>query len=149
LRTANLSTKQYIAADEAAAWKAGWDFVRESPTRSLILSGRKLLEFWSPKPDAVTEGPANGGTAKDWISVLSYTPVLLLAVTGIYLLRSQTRRLLPIYAYILTFTAVHAVLLPTTRYRLPLDFFLIIFAAYALKRSSERFALRTHRSARD
>jgi 4-amino-4-deoxy-L-arabinose transferase-like glycosyltransferase len=147
LRRANLSTKQYIAADEAAAWKAGWEFVRESPTRSLILSGRKILEFWSPKPDAVTAGPANGGPAKDWISILSYTPVLLLAIAAIYLLRPQTRRFLPIYAYILTFTAVYAVLLPTTRYRLPLDFFLIIFAAYALKRGSELFALPTRRSA--
>jgi 4-amino-4-deoxy-L-arabinose transferase-like glycosyltransferase len=148
LNGANLSAEQYIAADEAAAWKAGWDFVSESPTRSVMLSGRKILEFWSPKPDATTAGRANGGAARDWISILSYTPILLLAIVGMKLLAPQTRRLLPIYAYILTFTSVYAVFLPTTRYRLPLDFFLIILAAYTLRRGSELFARRARGSPR-
>ena len=139
LSGANLSEAQYIAADEAAAWEAGWDFVSESPARSVMLSARKVLEFWSPKPDAVTGGLANGGAARDLIAILSYTPVLLLAIVGMMLLARQTRRLLPVYAYLLTFTAVYAVFLPTTRYRLPLDFFLIIFAAYTLKRVGQLF----------
>jgi len=107
------------------------------------------LELWSPTPDATTAGRANGGGLKDWISISSYTPVLLLAVVGIILLARQTRRLLPIYGYFLTFTAVYAVFLPTTRYRLPLDFFLIIFAAYALKRGGEIITLRFRRSAHE
>jgi 4-amino-4-deoxy-L-arabinose transferase-like glycosyltransferase len=148
LSTANLSTEQYIAADEAAGWKAGWDFVRESPRRSALLSVRKVLEFWNPQPDATTAGRANGGAARDWISIVSYTPVLLLALVGMRLSAPQTGRLLPIYAYILTFTGVYAVFLPTTRYRLPLDFFLIIFAANSLKRASDLIALRARRPAR-
>jgi 4-amino-4-deoxy-L-arabinose transferase-like glycosyltransferase len=142
LQAANLSMKQSIAADEAAGWRNGWAFIRESPARAVTLSVRKVLEFWSPKPDAVTTGPANGGSAKDWIAVSTYTPILLLAIAGIQLSAHQARRLLPIYAYFLTFTAVYAVFLPTTRYRLPLDFFVIIFAAYALKRGSDLFAFR-------
>jgi 4-amino-4-deoxy-L-arabinose transferase-like glycosyltransferase len=142
LQAAHLSMRQSIAADEAASWRNGWAFIRESPARSLRLSVRKVLEFWSPKPDPVTTGPANGGSAKDWIAVLSCTPILLLAIVGIQLSAHQARRLLPIYAYLLTFTAAYAVFLPTTRYRLPLDFFVIIFAAYALKRGSDLFALR-------
>jgi len=148
LRSSNLRPEQYIAAHEAAAWKAGWDFVSESPARSVMLSARKALEFWSPKPDAATGGRANGGAARDWIAILSYPPVLLLAIVGMMLSARQTRRLLPVYAYILTFTVVYAVFLPTTRYRLPLDFFLMIFAAYTLKRGSELFTRRARGSAR-
>jgi len=149
LAAANLSDRQAIAAYEAASWRAGWQFVRESPLRSAVLSVRKVLELWSPTPDATTAGRANGGGLKDWISISSYTPVLLLAVVGIILLARQTRRLLPIYGYFLTFTAVYAVFLPTTRYRLPLDFFLIIFAAYAHKRGGEIITLRFRRSAHE
>jgi 4-amino-4-deoxy-L-arabinose transferase-like glycosyltransferase len=148
LQEANLGEEQSIAADEAASWKAGWDFIGESPARSLLLSGRKILEFWSPIPDATTAGRAHGGAARDWVSILSYTPILLLAIVGISLLTPQTRRLLPIYAYLLTFTAVYAVFLPTTRYRLPLDFFLIILAAYTLNRGSELFVRRARESSR-
>jgi 4-amino-4-deoxy-L-arabinose transferase-like glycosyltransferase len=147
LRAAHLSVKRSIAADEAAGWRNGWAFIRDSPARTVILSLRKILEFWSPKPDAVTTGRANAGSAKDWIAILSYTPMLLLAILGIGLSAQQARRLLPIYAYFLTFTAVYAVFLPTTRYRLPLDFFLIIFAASALKRGCELLTLRGSRAA--
>jgi 4-amino-4-deoxy-L-arabinose transferase-like glycosyltransferase len=148
LRSSNLSPEQSIAAHEAAAWKAGWDFVSESPARSVVLSARKVLEFWSPIPDAATGGRASGGAARDWIAIWSYTPVLLLAIVAMMLSARQTRRLLPLYAYILTFTVVYAVFLPSTRYRLPLDFFLIIFAAYTLKRGSELFTRRARGSAR-
>jgi hypothetical protein len=135
---AHLSDRDYIAADEAMSWHAGWEFVRESPGRSVLLSLKKVAEFWGPKPDATSTGAANGGDAKDWISVATYGPVLLLAMIGALLARRQFLHLSPIYAYAAIFTAVYAVYLPTTRYRLPLDFFLIIFAAYGLKCGLDR-----------
>src|SRR5450759_4179212 len=75
----------------------------------------------------------HGSAARDWIAVLSYTPVLILALFGLALSRSAWRRFLPVYAYVAAFAAAYTVFLPTTRYRLPLDFFLIIFAAYTLR----------------
>jgi 4-amino-4-deoxy-L-arabinose transferase-like glycosyltransferase len=148
LREANLTEKEYIAADERAGWKFGWNFVRESPTRSVELSVRKVAEFWGPMPDASTAGNAYGGSARDWISIVSYTPILMLAIAGAFFLVRQARLLLPIYAYMFAFTAVYSVFLPTTRYRLPLDFFLILFAAYALKHASETLKMRTQQVVR-
>ncbi len=146
LHAEGLSDAQWIAAEEAASWRAGWAFVRASPARAVRLGLRKLLELWSPLPDAVTPVAGRVGAAKAWASALTYVPVLLLALGGVVLLRRERRRLLPLYAYILTFSAVYSVYLPTTRYRLPIDFFLMMFAAYALCRGAE--AVVGHRSGR-
>ena len=49
--------------------------------------------------------------------------------------KDHWRKLLPIYAFILIFVAPFAIFLPTTRYRLPIDFLFAIFASYALLRA--------------
>ncbi len=64
----------------------------------------------------------------------SYVPILILAVIGVIMSRAKWRELGPIYAYMLTFAVTYCIFLPTTRYRLPLDFFLIIFCAYAISK---------------
>jgi hypothetical protein len=46
----------------------------------------------------------------------------------------------------LAFTAVYSVFLPSTRYRLPLDFFLILFAAYAINQVGEYLKMRTQQA---
>jgi hypothetical protein len=137
LQAAHLSEQQAILAEEAASWAAGWDFVRAAPGREALLAARKVLELWSPTPDVSTHGTYNGGEPQKWISILSYTPLLLLALYGAFLLRHELWRLLPIYAYAATFTAVYAVFLPTTRYRLPLDFFLVVLAAFVIAQRCE------------
>lgn len=129
-----LSEKDYIAADEAASWANGLRFVRETPGEFAILALRKQLELWSPNPDAVNSGRAYGGSERGWIAMASYVPILVFATIGVIMSRAKWRQLGPIYAYILVFALTYCVFLPTTRYRLPLDFFLIIFGAYALAR---------------
>lgn len=131
---ANLTSTQKIALEDRAAWDNGKHFLAESPARTAGLTVRKFLQFWTPVPDAVTNKGTYGGSAVTWISVLSYVPVLILGLVGLVLSRRRWRELLPIYAYFGVFTAVYCVFLPTTRYRLPLDFFLILFSAYALTR---------------
>jgi hypothetical protein len=46
-------------------------------------------------------------------------------------MKKCARRIYPIAAYFIALTAPYCVFLPSTRYRLPLDFFLILFAAFA------------------
>jgi hypothetical protein len=59
--------------------------------------------------------------------------VLVLACAGLILsARHHWRRLVPIYAFMVTFIAPFAVFLPTMRYRLPLDYLLILFASVPL-----------------
>jgi 4-amino-4-deoxy-L-arabinose transferase-like glycosyltransferase len=130
-----LTTDQRVALEDEANWQKGKQFLLESPVRTATLAVRKFLQFWSPIPDAVSNRDESGGSgATTWISILSYLPVLVLGCMGLFLSRRQWRELLPVYLYFALFTAVYCVFLPTTRYRLPLDFFLVIFTAYALTR---------------
>jgi 4-amino-4-deoxy-L-arabinose transferase-like glycosyltransferase len=132
LGSQGLSEDQVIALADKAAWRNGIAFLRESPGRFALLTFRKFLQFWGPRPDAVTRGDAYPGRASTWIAVASYLPVLVLGLIAIYVSARRWRELLPIYAYFAVWSVAYSVFLPTTRYRLPLDFFLIIFSAYTL-----------------
>ena len=128
----NRTPMQQILEAEAASWSKGLDFIRSSPERFAELTVRKFFAFWSPIPDAVHADAEHGARARDLISVASYIPILLLALWGVYLSIGAWRRLMPIYTYFLSATAPYCLFLPTMRYRLPLDFFLILLAAVAL-----------------
>jgi 4-amino-4-deoxy-L-arabinose transferase-like glycosyltransferase len=134
LHDTDLNETQKTAAEDRIGWQKGLSFLRADPRRTAILTVRKFLQFWTPVPDAVSNRESPGSGAVIWISILSYTPVLLLGLTGLVLSLRRWRMLLPIYAYFIVFTVVYSVFLPTTRYRLPLDFFLVLFSAYALTR---------------
>ena len=123
--------ERILEFDRIANQKA-WKFILQDPIATLALSLRKLAEMWSPVPNAVTKGEAQGGRFATWISIATYTPLLVLAVLGALRGRSMWRRLLPLYLYILTMAGPYCLFLPTTRYRLPIDFVLAIFAAYGL-----------------
>src|SRR6185437_15659232 len=98
------------------------------------LTLRKFLLYWSPFPDAVHRGGSYEGKAASWVAALSYLPVLVLGLIGLVLSRCHWRALLPVYAYFAVFMSAYSLFMPTTRYRLPLDFFLILFSAYTLGR---------------
>lgn len=132
VREEDLSEAAGVARTDQLEWASGARFFRTSLGRSAAFSVRKFLQFWSPRPDAVRTDGSYGGSFGIWVAILSYTPVLVLGAIGIGACARRWRELLPIYAYIGVFTAAYSVFLPTTRYRLPLDFFLILFSARAL-----------------
>lgn len=132
LRSRDLTANQALLAYEEASWHNGLQFIRESPGAFALLIVKKFLQLWNPIPDAVHRGGAHLGAVRDVISIASYVPVLILAIWGAVLTIDRWRRLIPIYAYFLALTATYCVFMPTTRYRLPLDFFLILFAAVPL-----------------
>jgi 4-amino-4-deoxy-L-arabinose transferase-like glycosyltransferase len=134
MRNSKMTEDQVRLEWERISWQKGIEFIEASPLRFAWLSVRRFLTYWSPIPDAVTTDSGSGGNARVWVAVLSYTPVLLLALAGFALTRSRWRQLLPIYGYFLVFIVAYSVFMPTTRYRLPLDFFLVIFAAVTLLR---------------
>ena len=68
------------------------------------------------------------------VSVMSFVPLLLLAAFGLVETRQNLRQVSPIFLFALGYTAVHMVFVGTIRYRLPLEPFLIIFAAAGLSR---------------
>jgi dolichol-phosphate mannosyltransferase len=113
---------------ERMAWQKGIAFVREDPLRFAQLTGEKFLRFWSPLPDAVSNNGQNT-PARTFIAIVSYGPLPLLGLLGMLLGLREWRRFVLFYAYICALTAAYSLFLPTTRYRLPIDFLLALFAA--------------------
>ncbi len=135
LQRRDLAGTTAVLEHERLAWEHGVRYMRESPLEFAVLAVKKFVRLWSPWPDAVHTGAARGGAWRDVISALAYLPILLLAGVGLFITaRESARRLLPIYAFMVMFVAPFAIFLPTMRYRLPMDFLLILFAAVPLAR---------------
>jgi len=132
LRARGLDTEQRILAEEAASWSNGMQFILASKARFAESVIQKFMEYWSPFPNAIHSEKFQGGSVRDTISVLTYIPALIAGIWGVIVSAPGWRRFLPIYFYFFAFSAPYYLFLPTTRYRLPLDFFLLIFAAIAL-----------------
>jgi 4-amino-4-deoxy-L-arabinose transferase-like glycosyltransferase len=114
------------------------EYIKAEPGRFVYDMGRKLVRFWNvfPNYELFRKGPYRAVVAG------SYGPALLLAVCAVWLYRREWRRLLPIYALFAYLTLVHTVTIASLRYRLPLEVFLVIFAAGALAHIAARRSLR-------
>lgn len=105
-------------------------YIAGHPGRFVELAGIKFLHFWRLWP----LHPAYADPATVIVSVAALAPVLLLAAVGIFQARHELRRISPVLLFGLGYTAIHLVMPATIRYRLPLEPFLIVFAAYAVSR---------------
>lgn len=65
------------------------------------------------------------------VYTVSYTPVCLLALVGVWLRRHHVRQDAILWAAVFVFTAVHAIYFPTTHYRAPVEFVGFVYAAVA------------------
>lgn len=109
---------------DRALKRAVWAEVKRDPSRALWLSVRKFARTWSPVP--------NWSGAGAWYyqlaMLLSYVPVMLLAVAGIWHTRRRWRSVWFLLIPVLYLTAVHTVFMGSIRYRLPAMPCLIILA---------------------
>ncbi len=109
------------------------DNIVEQPWATLGLMGRKMIRFWFwIYESAPTGGKRQGGTAVQLVLALSYYPLLLLSVFGLWLSRRKWRELLLIYLMIGYYTALHVLMLVVPRYRIPMLPLLFLFAGVAL-----------------
>ncbi len=110
-------------------YRMGWAYVRSHPGRFVELAASKFVRFWRLWPHA--EEPSVG-LAAAVVSGATFTPVLLLALWGVIAARARWRDLLLLYVLFGYYTALHMALMAITRYRLPLEPFLIVLAAHGL-----------------
>lgn len=101
------------------------DYIRENPGRFIKLGVSKFVRFWRPFPLV-------GGKIIQLINIITYVPLYILAGIGIYFSFKQWRKFLLLYLLFLYYTTVHSVFPSMTRYRLPLEPYLIIFAVVAV-----------------
>ena len=136
-------------------------FMKAHPWRTLRLKVLNLIYLFYPRlvplyhigPDTRVVFLEGGGIKidgsvlrdpfKDWIYGLSYGVIFAGAVLGIIMRRHAFGYDLFLYIVVLGFVLVYTIYWPSTRTRTPMDFVLMFYAAYAIRRAAGRlYALR-------
>jgi hypothetical protein len=101
-------------------------FIMDDPGHFVAMMPVKFARLWRPWP--YTDEYHNPLVVL--VSVISAVPAFVLALAGLALtLRSHFLRLLPCLAYVAYLTLVHVVTFGSVRYRVPIEPFVLIFAA--------------------
>lgn len=118
----------YLAMDDVLGPVAR-AYVRAEPWAALGRAGRKLVTFFSAFSPTLTEGPPRWTRL---VAAAAFYPVLALALLAPVLAPARAAGLVLPYAVVVVLAASHALLTSCTRFRLPLDPYLILGAALAL-----------------
>lgn len=110
--------------------KKMFEYIKSHPIWFIKLYFAKFINLYRFYPSTIS-GIGKNQVIK-WISILSYGPVFLLGLVGIFLSRRQWKELLPFYLPFLSMPALYALFLTNVRYRLPLDLYLIMFCSFTI-----------------
>ena len=107
--------------------------IAEDPIRIARLFGIKVLTLFDAFSDTEKSNETTT-SAKKLVAALSFYPILAFALVGIVMVVGQHRRYGAVVLYVASFVFVYGALTACTRFRLPVDPFLMLFAAVALER---------------
>jgi 4-amino-4-deoxy-L-arabinose transferase-like glycosyltransferase len=110
--------------------KIALSFIVQYPVRSLELFARKIKNLYSPFTEVRPENEytINKGE-RAAVSIIFY-PTLLLGLFGAFLTLKEWRNYLVLYLPIVSLTVAYGVLTAATRFRIPVEPYIIIFAAH-------------------
>jgi len=114
-----------ILAPVAIAW------MKDNPLQAAGL----FLKRWIPLYDAYSDTISRTAAisrGKRLVAAITFYPILLLAGAGFFIGLACRRQLAMLYLLILTVSVAYCLLNTCTRFRLPLDAFLIVFASMAI-----------------
>lgn len=123
-------------ARQRAYKDAAVDWILSHPAGFARGIAAKFFRYWNVVPNAAELR----STLFPIVSLLSFGPILLLAIGGVLFLRRHLE-LAPLYGLIVFFTALHCVVIASLRYRLPIEPFLIVMASGALSAAWTRLAV--------
>jgi hypothetical protein len=130
--------------------RIAWQTIAAYPLTNIIRRLQFAAYFFSPfvVPERIADGPASIRLGDPGHVVIegtklrplrdrliyssSFVPVLLLAIGGAWTRRGHVRQDGVMWSVLLAFVAVHMVFFPATRYRAPMEFVLLFFAAVAI-----------------
>ena len=121
---------RYLASD-AVLGPIALDYMRTHPGRTVALFARKLMTLLSPWSKTLSTNEDTSRLKRLLATVFSL-PVLALAAAGAVLGLRRDPRLVLLYALLGSIAVAYSLLNTCTRFRLPLDPYLIIFAAIAV-----------------
>jgi 4-amino-4-deoxy-L-arabinose transferase-like glycosyltransferase len=132
-----VSYRDTLRANELAADRLLRDsalrYVAEYPARTAWLWMGKGLNFFRLWPGTETQNDHTTSLTK-CLGALSFGPILLLGVIGVWRGGLDRRRAVFIAIYFVTFTLVAAATLSKDRFRMPLDIYMMVFAAAMMDR---------------
>ncbi len=105
----------------------GLGFIVQNPRLTVLRALRKVWTGFSWNFSPVKE------RLEQWVYFISYFPILVLGVTGMWLTRLRWRELGLIYLLFLTFVVSTAVFWAHTSHRTYLDVYLMVFAAHVCR----------------
>jgi 4-amino-4-deoxy-L-arabinose transferase-like glycosyltransferase len=115
--------------------------ILQSPVRYSLMVARKFFRFFTQVYEDIPRGERRKTNL--WVQltlIISYYPVLLGCLAGLFLSRRQWRLVFPLYSVILYSGLIYSVTLVTPRYRIPLIPFMIIFTGLAFTALWERIS---------
>ena len=152
--TAGLTGPAIERAYDALWTRYAVDEIRRHPWRTAGLKVRNVFYLFSPRlvpyheptPATTIQLGENGAFTVEHspprravdqiVYAISYTPVLGLALAGVWLRRRELSRDAILWCVLATFVVAHAVYFPTTRYRVPIEFVLLFYASVTLDASA-------------
>lgn len=123
-----------LEADKVYRQRA-WQFMRSNPATVATLMKMRFLHFWSLYP--IT----NSRTQK-LAALLTSGIFIPLALLSLFLAGSYWRSTFLVWSTIFAYNLIHLVFITTLRYRIPLDPFLLIFAAFTIRKGLEFYKAR-------
>ena len=127
--------------------------MRAAPVQTFVQKLRNVAYFFLPRvvpyriggshvavaPDGriSVEGSRARPRAEVLLYVVSSSIVLVAAVAGVWLRRHRLREDAILWCIVATFVSVYAVFVPATRYRGPMSFVLLFYAAVAFDASQK------------
>jgi 4-amino-4-deoxy-L-arabinose transferase-like glycosyltransferase len=113
------------------------EFIRTHPRRTVELFAQKLWTLFLPFSKTIVTN-SDTTTLKRTVAAASYLPILALAMLGVWSSAGRTRGLTVIYGLLVSIAGTYALLTACTRFRLPLDPYLVLFAAAGIITLTER-----------
>jgi len=117
---------QGMSLEQTRAWEKSmpWSYWINHPGQFVKLTVLKMIALWSWRLEPVTLS-----RIKQFIYFISYFPVLILGLVGFWLFREKFSQTSLFVALFISFSLYAAITYGVTRYRAPLDVYLIIMAS--------------------
>jgi hypothetical protein len=114
---------------EVDAWRRSipWHYWSQNPIQLVKLTALKVIALWSWKLEPLTLS-----WVKQAVYAVSYVPVLILGIMGFWLQSDKWRQTSLFLTLFISFTLFSAVTYGVTRYRTPIDAYLIIMASVSV-----------------
>ena len=147
LALAQRAAKLSEPARDELYYSLGWEYLKTHPVEEVQLSLRKLWYFLWFRPGLGSSYPNAGAYQAPAQVVLmgSYAVVLTWAIVGVWLSRREWRRIFVVYGIGVAYAASSIMYFAATRFRAPVEPFLIAFAALGLAWAFSRVSVRLTR----